>query len=359
MKNKLKFILLLLLLVGLFSFLIVFRLNKETAIKNWFSNSILPKIETVFEKYISFKTYVSKYKIDDTKRIGVGAAIENDDPTSFKKLLSYEDLIQHKLTYQLIFIAWGDPYPQFPKEFVKGWKDLEITPIITWEPWKRDFVHSTVIQKEYTLQSITDGKHDDYIRQWAKDVKEAEIPIILRFAQEQSTPVGSLIWYPWQGDPSRYIAAFRHIHDIFKQESATNLKYMWSPYANWDEAVMKYYPGNAYVDYVGYTVINHGTDTKKDPTWKSCQIQFVPQYESIDLPNKDVIIVEFGSSENGGDKSQWISDCLYLFQKTPNIVGVVSLEHAQDASTITQWRVNTTQKSLNTFIYNIKNGNFR
>ena len=359
MRDKLKFLFLLLILLCLFSFLVLLRFDQASSIKNWFSSNVVVKIENIFENVGLFKTFVSKYSLNEQKRIGIGAGIENDNPKTFEKLLAYEDLIQHKLTYELIFISWGDTDNKFPKEFVKGWKDLEITPILTWEPWKKDFVHPETVQEEYTFDSIINGEHDDYIRQWAKDSKEAKVPIVIRFAQEQSTPIGSRIWYPWQGDPIKYVITTRYIHDIFVQEGATNVKFMWSPYSSWGKDAMQYYPGDRYIDYVGYTVINHGSDTPKDPKWISCQKQFGTQYENIDLPNKDIIIVEFGTSENGGDKSEWVSNCLNIFQSIPKIIGVVSLEHARDDKTVTDWRINTSQKSLDSFKGDILMGNFK
>ena len=73
------------------------------------------------------------------------------------------------------------------------------------------------------------GRHDAYIRSWARDLKRFGNPVFLRFAQEMN---GN--WYPWAEDangnkPGEYARMWRHVHDIFTAEGATNVKWVWCP----------------------------------------------------------------------------------------------------------------------------------
>ena len=52
------------------------------------------------------------------------------------------------------------------------------------------------------------------------------------------------------GNPSAYIAAWRHIWTIFHQEGARNVAFVWCPgLSGGNEAA--YYPGDPYVDWIG------------------------------------------------------------------------------------------------------------
>ena len=53
--------------------------------------------------------------------------------------------------------------------------------MVTWEPWDHT---KGVNQPQYALKTIVSGKHDRYIRQWARDAKTWGKPFYLRFAHE-------------------------------------------------------------------------------------------------------------------------------------------------------------------------------
>lgn len=72
-------------------------------------------------------------------------------------------------------------------------------------------------------------------------------------------------WYPWYRDTTAYVAAWRHIVTVFKEEGATNARFVFSINPNlyqpddaWLANIEKYYPGDEYVDYIGMTMINFG-----------------------------------------------------------------------------------------------------
>ena len=66
-------------------------------------------------------------------------------------------------------------------------------------------------------------------------------------------------WYPWgtgQTSASAFVAAWRHIHNLFIQAGASNVIWVWNP--NIINPVPQvqlepYWPGDAYVDWVGIT----------------------------------------------------------------------------------------------------------
>lgn len=242
-------------------------------------------------------------------RVGLGVYIESSPYDNFAAVEQFEALLKHKMAYVLWFQSWGDD-PDFRRDWVLLAAQKGLVPVITWEPWKRDFVAPWAVQPEYALESISAGAHDDYIRSWARAAKETRVPIILRFAHEQSTRVGTRPWYPWQGDPQGYRDAFRHIVTIFREEGADNVRFLWS--AMWLQLyAQEYYPGDDVVDIVGTTILNHGLGAKTDwAKWRTFDYLFSNEYLVAQKLGKPVMLTEVATAEQGGDKAAWLRDAL-------------------------------------------------
>ncbi len=63
-------------------------------------------------------------------------------------------------------------------------------------------------------------------------------------------------WFPWgvgtNGNTTTdYVTAWRHIHDIFEQEGATNVRWVWAPNVKpgLPTPYAELYPGDDYVDW--------------------------------------------------------------------------------------------------------------
>ena len=104
------------------------------------------------------------------------------------------------------------------------------------------------------MQSIADGHSDAYLTQFAKAVRALNVPIAISFGHEMN---GN--WYPWgttQTTRGPFVAAWRHIHDLFSQAGASNVIWVWNP--NIINPVPQvplrpYWPGPAYVGLGGLT----------------------------------------------------------------------------------------------------------
>lgn len=138
--------------------------------------------------------------------------------------------------------------------------------MITWEPWRPPPIGSPVPVQEqpqprFSNKAIADGDWDGYISQWARDVAAfPQIRVYIRYAHEMNGT-----WYPWGHNPRAYVAAWRHIHAIFRQEHAANARFVWSgsvgegpPKAGQTAHLLRYWPGRRYVDIIGTTMINFG-----------------------------------------------------------------------------------------------------
>jgi len=216
-------------------------------------------------------------------------------------------------------------------------------PMVTWEPWNHA---GGVNQPEYTLRSINRGKHDAYIRQWAQDSAAWGKPFYLRFAHEMNGDWNS--WSPGVNGntTAQYISAWRRVHDIFGQEGATNVRWVWSPNVESDGSVPfnKVYPGDAYVDWLGIDGYNWGT-TQSWSSWTGLAAVFGPSYDKLAaMTHKPMMIAETASAESGGDKAAWIKKGLLedVPSRLPRVRAVVWFHENKEAD----WRIDSSAGSL-------------
>lgn len=293
--------------------------------------------------------------------MGLGAYTPGVPYDGFQSVWAFERLIQHRMTYVLWFQAWGDADRDFPRADVINAYRQGLTPVITWEPWQRRFDAPTAPQPEYSLPSIAEGAHDDYIRSWAQGARAVGVPIILRFAHEQSTEPGVASWYPWQGDPAYYKAAFRRIVGIFREEGAVNVQFLWS--GMWlHEWADQYYPGDDVVDWVATTILNHGTDVPEEwAKWRTFGELFARQYQAAVQWSKPVMIIELGTAEQGGDKAAWLREAFGSLETTyPLVRAVLIFEVGVDREyPNVNWSVASSPESLAAFREVIRDPYFR
>jgi len=181
-----------------------------------------------------------------------------------------------------------------------------------------------VNQPDFQLSDVISGRYDSLIRSFASGAKSWGHPFFLRFNWEMN---GN--WFAWSerangNRPGEFVAAWRHVHDIFTQVGATNATWVWCPYADlgygftYDDSL---YPGDSYVDWTCVDAYNWGAGPKVDSPWRSFDEPFRANYLRItrDLaPGKPMMIGEFASSDYGGNKAAWIRNTLARLAKLPS-----------------------------------------
>ena len=203
-------------------------------------------------------------------------------------------------------------------------------PLITWEPFNRN------------IRALARGDYDGYIRAGARQAVAFGRPILLRFAHEMNGD-----WYPWSvgvngNSGADYIAAYRHVVRVFRNEGATNVKHVWAPnVGSFDNA----WPGNDYVDYLGLDGYNWGA---KYNNWQSFEQVFDSSYRAITrLSRKPILITEFAANERGGDKAAWVRHALSadVARRYPQIRALIWFDENKEAD----WRVNSSDSTLSAF----------
>ena len=251
----------------------------------------------------------------DSKSYCLTGAFLSDKP-------SREDIVDFKNKYGkkpflvMVFVDWENFISQ---EVIEDVYSEDCALVVTWEPWY------AMAKEGLDYDEILSGKWDAYIREFANRLKDTEEAILLRFGHEMN---GN--WYPWSGTKigrEKFTAIYRHAKDIFDETGASNVEWIFS--VNWEDVprednnFMLYYPGDEYVDYVGIDGYNWGS-TKSWSRWMSFKEIFEKRYKEItNNLKKPIIISEFSSTSNGGDKAVWIKEAMNDIKRMKEIKGFV------------------------------------
>jgi mannan endo-1,4-beta-mannosidase len=208
------------------------------------------------------------------------------------------------------YVEWGSAFDAPAAARATGYGALYY---MAWEPFST------------TVESIADGGSDNYLTKFARAVRAFRGPVAISFGHEMN---GN--WYPWgnsHATPAQFVAAWRHIHNVFAAAGATNVIWVWNPnivnpMPNVELA--PYWPGSAYVDWVGITgyFATTGPDTFAGvygPT-----ITEVRQFTS-----KPIIIAET-AVETGPDEIDSIRNLISGVQASSDVLGFVWFDYNKD-----------------------------
>jgi beta-mannanase len=189
--------------------------------------------------------------------------------------------------------------------YYSSWVDLE--------PFQASFAASaarhgatTVVQidpKNVSLTSIASGEYDTYLRSYAAAVKAFGAKVVLSFGHEMNG-----YWYSWGNQhtsPKAFVAAWRHIVNVFRAAGAENVIWLWTVNVI-DHSVpipdpASWWPGSSYVTWVGIDGYYY------NPSWTFSQV-FGPTIVDVrELTNAPILIAETGAS-SAADQSAKITD---------------------------------------------------
>jgi len=263
-------------------------------------------------------------------------------PFSIDSLREFENMTGAKLAIVMWFMQSTDSFPSDAVERVHSYGAI---PLITWQPFLRGG------ENGYLLDYISAGGWDDYLREWAREAKKSGKTVFIRWAHEFNG-----YWYPWSvpangQDPQKFVRAWKHVVDIFRQEKANNVQWVWCPYhlsnpdEPWNDPLLAY-PGDEYVDWIGLDGYNWGTSQGWSEwlPFRSIYSSLIRIYSTA-FPRKPIMIAEFASAEEGGDKAAWIEELPEALKDMPQIRAVVWFNTQKEAD----WRVNSSPQSLQTF----------
>ncbi|GIF06484.1 glycoside hydrolase family 26 protein [Actinoplanes siamensis] len=168
-------------------------------------------------------------------------------------------------------------------------------------------------------RSILDGEHDRLIRQQAHAIREIGRPVLLRMRWEMDRP--NLRATMWSGPD--YIAAWKYVREIFRQEGTGNASWVWCPTA---EGFIRgdapaFYPGD---DQVDWTCV----DVYAGALFQPIGELMGPFLQWAGQRPKPIIIGEFGVAKAWGsaNRAAWLKDAERTFKVNRQIKAVAYFE---------------------------------
>lgn len=246
-------------------------------------------------------------------------------PFSFSEVDLVQGEVGRRANIIGYFQSWQDA---FRADAIKAaWAHGQI-PLMTWESQPQVGTISAEAP-EYNLPAILAGNWDDYIRSYARGIRDLGLPVILRFDHEQNGT-----WYPWsevQGwsgesingnSRGQYAQMWRHVHDIFEAEDANQYTiWLWAP--NRVNRIpsqpppAEFYPGDQFVDWIGMSGYNRPYDDA--PTFTESFGATLPLLR--DAGSKPIFLAEIGATELGNHKADWIQSLFRGLTANPDVIG--------------------------------------
>ncbi|HEY6532961.1 MAG TPA: glycosyl hydrolase [Acidimicrobiales bacterium] len=253
--------------------------------------------------------------------------------------------------------GWDTPFDS--NRVLSSWQRGEV-PVMTWESRALAFAEDTT---DYSLGRIADGDFDDYLTQYARDITELGLPLVIRFDQEMT---GN--WYRWAefdapygNEKGDFIAAWRHIHDLFESVGANeHVVWLWSPNRIDNltrfPSIDNYFPGTEYVDWVGMTGYHRPGD--KSPTFAATYDKTLAELRRV-APGLPIMLSEIGATETGGQKSSFMESLFPGLEANPDIVGFIWFNYAITEKGVTNdWRLDSSPAVFDAFSAGLADSTF-
>ena len=206
-----------------------------------------------------------------------------------------------RITIDEYYSRWGQPFSPATAGALDAAGAL---PLISWEPFTA------------APASIAAGHSDAYIASYARAVAAYGKPVAISFAAEMNGE-----WETW-GAPHatarQFVAAWRHVHDMFARAGARNVTWIWAPapVSPRSRQFGAFFPGNAYVNWVG---LDEFFWTTKPVSFDWLLGPSIAQLRM--LTAKPLLITETAAVP--GAKVMAVNDLFQGVEATPGVIGFV------------------------------------
>jgi hypothetical protein len=269
----------------------------------------------------------------------------------------------------LSLIEFGSPFAEcgssgcamtkFPLTPLENIRSYGAIPVFN---WSSSSTPESLDEPDFSLGAVLSGRYDAYIREFALKSKAWGHPFFLRLNWEMNG-----FWFAWSegvngNTPGQYVAAWRHVHDIFTSVGATNVTWVWCPNVDLYNSLTPLgglYPGDAYVDWTALDGFNWG-NRRGSPGWQSFNQVFHRTYKRIITrvaPHKPMMLAEVAASNKGGNKPAWIKNMLLTVRHNYRKVRGVIWYDVDDRGT--NWPIERRKQDYNAFRSGIRAGAYR
>ncbi len=159
-------------------------------------------------------------------------------PDSYAPVRKFSAVTGVRPNVVVYYSGWNEP---FQAGFAKTVASDGAIPLVQLNP-----THASVA-------AIAAGRYDSYLIAYAESVRSYHRPVILSFGHEMNG-----YWYKWgytHTSPTDFVAAWRHIVNVFRTKGARNVTWLWTINTIHKKtrvpAPGPWWPGDSYVNWVG------------------------------------------------------------------------------------------------------------
>ena len=278
--------------------------------------------------------------------------------------------LQQRIGKGLSLVEFASPFADcssFPCAFYRfpstGMESIRAYGAIPFFSWGSASTPTEITQPNFQLADVTAGAYDSYILSFAAEAAAWSHPFFLRFDWEMNGD-----WFPWQegvngNATGEFVAAWRHVHDIFASAGATNASWVWCPYADSHHrygALKRYWPGTNYVDWTCLDGYNFAKAAVNPHKWMSFDRIFEPSYRTVVrrlAPEKPMLIGEVASNGIGRGKAAWIRNMFSMLgSKYSRVRGLIWFDQYERGIT---WPLETSDAVLRAFARGVRGRAFQ
>jgi hypothetical protein len=274
------------------------------------------------------------------ERVKVGAYVHLADrpfrdPVAAEDLAYLESRLGGKLDIVHYFFTWGRNFEE----------------ALTSNVADRDLMLSLKPNGDLVRRVATGGE-DDYLRRFAAAARDWGRPLYLRFGHEMNGE-----WMEYSagrtGGPSasEFVSAWRRLVQIFREQNAVNVKFVWCPNekdfpARSGNRMEDYWPGESWVDIAGFDAYNW-TDRRPirgDGRFRTFdQIVDAPYRRIAKLTGKPIWLCEFGTVEPA--KGDWFRG-MFASRGWPQLQALIYFSERDDRDVQRDWRIDSSDDSV-------------
>jgi Glycosyl hydrolase family 26 len=263
----------------------------------------------------------------------IGVA-EPGEIASYQVVSSFAASIGRQPDIVLYYSSWKEP---FQERFASEVNAHGATPFVQISPG------------DTPLAAIAAGRSDAYLSSFADQIRAFGHPVIVGFAAEMNAD-----WDPWgyrHTSPAVFVAAWRHIVTLFREQAADNVIWLWTINATVygiTGPIQDWWPGASYVTWVGIDGYYYlRSDTFDDA--------FLPTIAEVRIfTDRPIILSEVAVGQVAGQATK-IPD-LFAGVLANHLLGFVWFDEAQSGGIYHQdWRLENNSAGLAAFRRELKN----
>jgi hypothetical protein len=270
------------------------------------------------------------------------------EPGTQQGTTTLEGKIGRRLAAVRAYYNWDSP---FPDTDVTWFRNNGYALLLSVKSERRN--HTFVQWRDIANAQPGSALHNDIVT-WANRIKSLGTHVYFTFNHEPETSLNS------SGQGAEFIAAWRKVITVFRGQGVTNADYLWIMTAYSFKArdrrrAVDWYPGEAYIDYMGADAYNwYNCRPGTSNPWNSLEqllnpMRLFAQGRTI----KGLMVPEWASTEDSaqpGRKAQWFADARALFKK-PGWEGFKAVLYYNKSSKYPncRWFVDSSQASLTAF----------